>query len=280
MKKEIGEGIFKLVLRCLFLAFGTLHLAAWCAASAGTTTFHDNSEAIIGRVSTDEKVVALTFDDGPGTKYTPRILDLLSQYQAKATFFVVGWRVENYPDLILREDSDGHELGNHTFTHFNYRKMSTEQLIEEINKTQEAIFRVTGKRPIFFRPPGGYLSTSVKAAAMKEHLRIVNWSWDQETRDWSKPGVQNIVNKVLKNVHPGDIILFHDQSRGTFQTVQALKEILPGLMEKGYRCVTVSELLTYEKNRQNRSDMKWGTIDGERTMNYLVVVRLLFRSNL
>lgn len=239
-----GDGIIKFLLRKVLISFCMVCLFRWSTESFASTNSHDDIETLITKVKTDKKVVALTFDDGPYPKYTPQILDLLSQYQAKATFFVIGWRVKTYPDLIQREASEGHELGNHTFTHENFERMSTEQLRMEIKKSQEAIFHVTGKRPRLFRPPGGYLSANVKIAAKKENLRIANWSWDEDTRDWSRPGVQKIVNKVMTNLHPGDIILFHDR---TSQTVQALKGILPELAKRGYRSVTISELITYDR---------------------------------
>nr|WP_229725520.1 polysaccharide deacetylase family protein [Paenibacillus abyssi] len=203
---------------------------------------------IVWEVPTDEKLIALTFDDGPDSMDTPAILDLLGQYNAKATFFVVGKRVEKYPELVKREIVEGHEIANHTYNHMYFNKgVNAEKIQEEIKKAERLIFNITGQKPSLFRPPGGFYNEMVVSASIKSDYQIVMWSWHQDTRDWSTPGVNAIVNKVLKNARNGDIILFHDYVEGQTQTIEALEQILPELKNRGFQFVTVSELLTHRK---------------------------------
>jgi len=202
---------------------------------------------VVWNVETDQKLIALTFDDGPNPVYTPQILDILKQYQAKATFFVLGKRVQMYPQIAIREVNEGHEIANHTFDHHFLHHVSPDKLKEEIRQTQEAIFDVTEQIPNVFRPPGGIYDDALIELAREEHFTVVMWSWYQDTRDWKKPGVDKIVNTVLSNVRNGDIVLFHDLEGDCSQTVEALKTILPKLKAQGFEFVTVSELLRRSK---------------------------------
>ncbi len=197
-----------------------------------------------------EKLIALTFDDGPDPEETPLILDLLSQYQAKATFFVLGKKVEQYPELAAREVLEGHEIANHTYTHryFN-RPITREVLNSEITRTDEAILRATGQKPVLFRPPGGYYGQAVVDGAKQAGYKTVLWSWHQDTEDWNRPGTEKIIRKVLTNARNGDIILFHDHVEGKSQTAAALQKILPELSNRGYRFVTVSELMRHKESK-------------------------------
>lgn len=198
---------------------------------------------IIWSLPTKGKYIALTFDDGPHAEYTPQILDLLAQYDAKATFFIVGSRIEPYLDIIKRQLEEGHEHANHTYDHKMFRKLSDEAIKEEIRKTAEEYERLTGHKLDLFRPPGGQYNDRIVRLAMEEGYQVVMWSWHQDTRDWSKPGVQNIVANVLYDTRPGDIVLLHDSGGDRKQTVEALKHILPALKKSGWRMVTVSELI-------------------------------------
>jgi polysaccharide deacetylase family sporulation protein PdaB len=204
---------------------------------------------IVWEVPLEEKIIALTFDDGPDPSDTPAILDLLKQFDAKATFFVVGKKVEMYPELAKREIMEGHEIANHTYSHsyFNER-MPEEKIQNEILKAEQIILKTTGQKPNLFRPPGGYYSENVVLAAKKSGYLVVMWSWHQDSKDWNTPGVNKIVKSVLKKTQNGDIILLHDYVEGKTQTIDALKQILPKLKERGFRFVTVSELLTHRKS--------------------------------
>lgn len=227
----------------------TLYTHVQAAPQNKNRDYYEARGEIVWEVPSDEKIIALTFDDGPDPSDTPAILDLLKQYEAKATFFVIGKRVEMYPELAKREIAEGHEIANHTYSHSYFKKrMPGEKIQKEIQQAEQTIVNTTGKKPHLFRPPGGYYSENVVAASKKNGYLVVMWSWHQDTEDWSKPGVNKIVNKVLNNARNGDIVLFHDYVEGKSQTLEALKQVLPRLKERGYRFVTVSELLSYRKS--------------------------------
>lgn len=198
---------------------------------------------VVSKIETDQKWIAITFDDGPNPTYTPQILDLLKQYQAKATFFVLGKRVQMYPAIAIREVNEGHEIANHTFDHHFLKNYPAQKLVDEIRQTQEVIFDITEQMPHVFRPPGGFYNDALLHSMKEDKLTVVMWSWYQDTRDWRKPGADKIVAQVLGNVHNGDIILFHDLQGDCSQTVEALKRILPELQKQGYQFLTVSDLI-------------------------------------
>ncbi|EFU41598.1 polysaccharide deacetylase family sporulation protein PdaB [Paenibacillus vortex V453] len=214
------------------------------SASKGRDYYEERGE-IVWEVPTPSKVIALTFDDGPDAHTTVEILDLLKQYGAKATFFVVGNRVEKHPDIVARELHEGHEIGNHSYTHPPFHNINASKLTSELNRTQEAIFKATGSKTVLFRPPGGSYNESIVRTSKDIGMLTVLWSWHQDTLDWRKPGVNRIVKKVLDNAHNGDIVLMHDFVPTSTQTVEALSVILPELQKRGFTFVTVSELLSY-----------------------------------
>lgn len=212
--------------------------------------YYEKKGFVLWEIKTEDKVIALTFDDGPHSTYTPQILDLLSLYDAKATFFVVGERAEKHPEIILREIEDGHEIANHTYTHpFS---SSTDQLKMELEKTNKLIHSITGIYPVLYRPVGGNYNEHTINAAVESGYKVIMWSWHQDTEDWKRPGTQKIINKVLSGTTPGNIILFHDAGGNRSQTVEALKEILPELKKQGYEFVTVSELLNRSEAQVNK----------------------------
>ncbi len=226
----------------------TMLLASSLTGSAMAQTqrdrdYYETRGEIVWEVNTNKKVMALTFDDGPDPEYTAQIAALLREYNAKATFFMVGSRVKAFPQVARQLVSENHELANHTYSHPDVRRISNDRLQAEMEKTQEIIYASTGVRPQLFRPPGGYYSDSVVNAAKRSGFLVVMWSWHQDTRDWSDPGVKKIVNKVLNNARNGDIVLFHDYGGNRSQTVKALREILPVLQKRGYEFVTVSEMM-------------------------------------
>jgi polysaccharide deacetylase family sporulation protein PdaB len=225
------------------------------AAPKKNRAYYEARGEVVWEVPTSEKAIALTFDDGPHPQYTPRILELLKQYDAKATFFLTGKKVETYPELVKREHIEGHELANHSYNHifFNKRR-SLSKLKQEVLQTDAAIFKASGQKSHLFRPPGGFYNEKLVSIAKDEGYMVVMWSWHQDTKDWNSPGVNKIVDNVLSDTRNGDIVLFHDYSDGSAQTVEALKIILPKLQERGYRFVTVSELLTYSKLKPREVD--------------------------
>ena len=188
------------------------------------------------------KVVALTFDDGPHPEQTPKVLDVLEKYGAKGTFFVIGKNIAGNEAVVRRILDDGHEIGNHTYTH-PLRSGSSDALLEEAAKTTELLESTFDYSPVLFRPPGGNISGSMIESICASGYKCVLWSWRMDTRDWASPPVESVVQTVLRDVKFGDIILFHDNVYGTSPTAEALEIILPELIERGYSFVTVSELL-------------------------------------
>ncbi|NEW07727.1 polysaccharide deacetylase family protein [Paenibacillus sp. SYP-B3998] len=218
---------------------------ATAAPNKKDRAYYENRGEVVWEIMTDEKVIALTFDDGPHPVYTAQILDLLKQYEAKATFFVVGNKVKMNPDLLKREVNEGHELANHTYSHAYLSRKNN--LKKEINKAEEIIYETTGRRCQLFRPPGGFYNENLVAMVKQEGYKMIMWTWQLDTKDWNTPGVDKIVNRVLKNSRNGNIVLFHDYVEGPTQTIDALKLILPELKNRGFKFVTVSELLNYKK---------------------------------
>lgn len=206
------------------------------------TYFEQRGDIVWEVASAREKLICLTFDDGPDPEQTPVILDLLHKYGAHATFFVTGIQAMEHPELLRREVREGHEIGNHTYHHKFFRHPSRDAVLRELSEAEQAIVDASGKRSRLFRPPGGYYDQTIVDAAREAGYQVIMWSWHQDTRDWSRPGVGRIVSKVLGNARPGDIVLFHDHVDGT-QTISALEQILPELQKRDFQFVTVSELL-------------------------------------
>ncbi|SOC43364.1 polysaccharide deacetylase family protein [Ureibacillus acetophenoni] len=181
------------------------------------------------------KKVALTFDDGPHPTVTTSILDTLDKYDAKATFFVVGNRVEKYADIVIETLERGHEIGNHTWNHENLTKVSSNQVMDQINATNVAIHNVLGEYPTVFRPPYGAKNDSVISVI---DLPVVMWTID--TLDWKYRDSTNLLPSVQKNMHNNAIILMHDIHQST---ADGLESVLKYLQDEGYEFVTVSEIL-------------------------------------
>lgn len=203
-----------------------------------------NNSTAVYRHDNGSKKIALTFDDGPHYKYTAEILDILKEYNAKATFFVVGELAERYPELILRELSEGHEIGNHTWSHPKMSKLSTEQLNSEIMRTERLLNEIADYRPKLFRPPEGSFQKNVETLAEANDYTLILWTVD--TRDWAHTPIEEIVQTVENDTRNGSIILCHDFIGRDSPTPGALRKFIPALIEKGFEFVTVSELLTAE----------------------------------
>jgi peptidoglycan/xylan/chitin deacetylase (PgdA/CDA1 family) len=190
------------------------------------------------------KLIALTFDDGPDGKYTPQILDILKEYNAKATFFVVGPQVAKNPDVARRIIKEGHTIGNHSWTHSDLTKLSEQKLEAEIEKTQQAVVKATGIAPELMRAPYGAFSDKVLKSIHLEHMKHVYWTVD--TRDWAGTSVAEMRKNILSNTHKGGIILMHSfggRKHAIEHTVELLPSVIEELREKGYEFVTVEELI-------------------------------------
>ena len=186
-----------------------------------------------------QKIVALTFDDGPGP-YTAELLDFLQQEDVRATFFVLGTRVDSYPRLIRRMAAEGHEVGNHSNAHNMLHKMDLVGVRQEMGKCAEKIEKLLGYRPSVMRCPGGNTSSIVTQYAQEADIPVAYWSVD--TRDWESRNKDAILNVAFgKNgIKDGSIVLMHDIYK---TTVEAAKEMILRLKEEGYVFVTVSELI-------------------------------------
>ena len=178
------------------------------------------------------KVIYLTFDDGPTVKYTKPILDVLDQYDAKATFFQLGEKATAHPELTRLVVARGHALGSHTWNHKDLRKLSRAKLDGQITRTSDALGKISGRPITCLRPPYGAANGKVKSAIHRKGLKVV--MWDIDPRDWKKPGVAAITRRVVSKADPGDVSLMHDGGGNRSQSVQALKRILQQLSKKGY----------------------------------------------
>ncbi|MGE5423004.1 MAG: polysaccharide deacetylase family protein [Ignavibacteriales bacterium] len=203
---------------------------------------------VITAAATDEKVVALTFDDGPDPKITPQVLKILKRHDIKATFFVVGEDAAINPDLVLQELSDGHEIENHTYTHPDLLKNTDLTAGEEITWNHQVVGELTKRSPIYFRPPKKLFNKEIVQMSQLYGYRIVLWTVCVESRYAKTP--QAMADRVLKYTTPGSIILAHDGHLDRTQTVKALPLIIERLKKEGYKFVTLEELLTvYNKNQ-------------------------------
>nr|WP_313770681.1 polysaccharide deacetylase family protein [Bacillus sp. S/N-304-OC-R1] len=212
---------------------------------------YEESGNVVWDVNTKEKIVAITFDDGPHPTFTPQILDILAKYDAKATFFVAGNKVKRFPDVLERIAKEGHEIGNHTFNHIYNRNITASTLTSELEQTDQIIQSITGYKPSLYRPVGGLYNDLIINTAAQNGKLVILWSWHQDPQDWKNTTASKISNHITKGVNPGNIILLHDWFGSEFdessQTVNGLETTLNDLYNKGYKCVSVSELLLRSK---------------------------------
>ena len=190
-------------------------------------------------VHTDGPYIAMSFDDGPSATLTPKLLDLLATRHIKATFFVIGENVMEHPEIVARAAREGHEIGNHSWSHPNLAKMSQESVRSQLQRTDAAIKNATGERPTLMRPPYGSITDREKHWIHDEFgYRII--LWDVDPYDWKRPGPAVVRNRILKETRPGSIVLSHDIHPGT---IEAMPSTLDALEANGFKFVTVSELI-------------------------------------
>lgn len=189
------------------------------------------------------KAIALTFDDGPWPGSTNDVLYILKQYNIKATFFLLGRNVQNYPDLAKQIVSHGHVVANHSWSH-PYHRHSEAAAAQQIDRTDAIIEKATGAKSVLFRPPGGYLNNGLAAYAAKKKNVVVMWSADSQDYRASGP---NMVANVMRYAGPGGIALMHDGGGDRSQTVGALPVMIEKLKEQGYEFVTIPELLEMQE---------------------------------
>ncbi len=194
-------------------------------------------------VYVDGPYIAMTFDDGPVPALTPKLLDLLAARKLKATFFVVGQNAKEYPAILTRAAKEGHEIANHSWSHPNLAKMSDDGVRREMQKTDDAIKEATGKRPTLMRPPYGSITARQKTWLHETFgYRVI--IWDVDPLDWKRPGPSVVTSRIVQGTVPGSIILAHDIHA---PTIDAMPATFEQLQAKGFKFVTVSELLAMAK---------------------------------
>lgn len=192
------------------------------------------------RVRTNLPYIAMTYDDGPHPQNTPRLLDMLRKRNIKATFYVIGRSVNLYPQITRRIVAEGHEIGNHTWSHRKLTALSDSEVRKELNRTRDAIVAACGVKPRTMRPPYGALRQDQRAWIYKEYgYPTILWSVDPE--DWKRPGVSVVTSRIVNQTRNGGIVLAHDLHK---PTVDAMPGTLDGLLRKGFKFVTVSQLLS------------------------------------
>jgi peptidoglycan-N-acetylglucosamine deacetylase len=186
---------------------------------------------------TKDKIIALTFDDGPDSEITPVILDILSD-KATATFFCIGRKIEGNEGILKRMEPEGHLIGNHSFSHSNWFDLfSSERMKNEFMLTDQKISEITGKKPLLFRPPYGVINPLLKKALKSFNYHVIGFSnrpWDATTKK-----EQKILHRLVRRLKPGDVVLLHDSVP---QSIPVLKEFLKVVAEKEYKIISLSEM--------------------------------------
>jgi len=216
------------------------------APSTGTTapaTASAQPKITYSQCHVDGSYVALTFDDGPHKENTPRLLDILKKRGVKATFFVVGQCAAEYPSIIQRINAEGHELANHSWSHPQLSKMAEGSVSDQLERTHQAVIQSAGVTPKLMRPPFGAFTPNQQAwANRKWGYKVV--LWDVDPLDWKIRNAAHVESEILRQTVPGSIILSHDIHKST---VDAMPATIDALLAKGFKFVTVSELLAMDK---------------------------------
>lgn len=230
MKKTlVGILVFDMIMGMLCL---------WAGGKRQDTTAPASQEVSTGKITGEEDVakkIALTFDDGPHPRYTEQLLDGLKERNVVATFFVIGENAQNYPNIIRREQEEGHLIGNHTYSHIQLTSGNRETFREELVKTNEILENITGEKVSFVRPPYGSWDKS-----FEKELNMFPVLWNIDPLDWCSHNAECIAAKVVENAGDGDIILMHDYYD---TSVTAALEVVDVLQKRGFQFVTVEEIL-------------------------------------
>jgi peptidoglycan-N-acetylglucosamine deacetylase len=240
--------------RLLFFCFATLSISlrleaeptpAKRAAARETRATPEEPGITFNSIHVDGPYIAMTFDDGPSATLTPKLLDLLAAHHIKATFFVIGENVAEYPEIVARAAREGHQIANHSWSHPNLGKMSDESVRRQLQQTDDAIKSATGRPPTLMRPPYGSITARQKRWIHDEFgYNII--LWDVDPYDWKRPGPAVVRNRILTETRPGSIVLSHDIHPGT---IEAMPSTFDELEAKGFKFVTVSELIRMEAPR-------------------------------
>jgi peptidoglycan/xylan/chitin deacetylase (PgdA/CDA1 family) len=212
-------------------------------ADAGAPVAPGQPKTTYSQCHVDGPYVAMTFDDGPHVENTPRLLDMLKERGIKATFFVVGQCAAEYPDIMKRIVAEGHEVGNHSWSHPQLTKMGEGGVTDELQRTHDVITQTTGAAPTVMRPPYGAFTANQRAwANHKWGYKII--LWDVDPLDWKIRNADHVKSEILKGTVNGSIVLSHDIHKST---VDAMPATLDGLAAKGFKFVTVSELIAMDR---------------------------------
>ena len=195
-------------------------------------------ELPVYNVDTEEKVLSISFDAAWGRANTDEILNILDRYDVKTTFFLVGFWAEKHPDLVAEIVARGHEIGNHSATHPHMSQLSQAQIREELRRCSDLVESITGKPTTLFRPPYGEYNDAVVRISREDGYECVQWNVD--SLDWKNLGTDNMIRQCTKSVNPGDIVLFHNDSK---YILEALPRILEYYTQAGYKIIPVSQLL-------------------------------------
>ncbi|NBD26899.1 polysaccharide deacetylase family protein [Paenibacillus glycinis] len=198
---------------------------------------------MIHAVPTASKAIAVTFDDGPNAEYTRKTADMFNAVGGKATFFMIGEKIEAHPDFVRDIHDEGHEIGNHSYSHPFLTRISGDEAFAELARTDKLIEQATGIRTAVFRAP--YLDSNDETLAIADRFGYSSiGALNLDTRDWEMPGTDHILAQTWDHVRGGAILLFHDGSGDRSQTMEAIRILLDKLTSEGYELVTVSELLS------------------------------------
>lgn len=203
------------------------------------------AQSSYSRVSTAEPLIAMTFDDGPHPVHTPRLLNYLAARNIKATFYVIGKNVRQYPHIVRRMITEGHEVGNHTMTHRDLSKLSDYNVKQDLAQTSTLIEKTIGVRPRTMRPPYGAFSTRQRKM-IRSSMGLPTILWSVDPRDWTKPGRNTVIRRLVQGARNGGILLAHDIHS---QTVDAMPGALDSLLGKGFKFVTVTQLIQAAENK-------------------------------
>ena len=237
----LGRHLQTITQACLVLCLALISVAyiRLFNPSAFESAFSPASRPLpVYNVSTEDRKVAISFDAAWGEEKTDEILKILEDHNVTTTFFLVGYWVDKYPDRVRQIFDAGHEIGNHSNTHPHMSELSNAQISQELSELSDKVEAITGVRPTLFRPPYGDYDDQVVLQARKDGYEVIQWNVD--SLDWKNLGIDPMIKQVTKEINPGDIILFHNNSQ---YITQALPAILDYIQSQGYEIVPVSELV-------------------------------------
>ncbi|WP_245976259.1 polysaccharide deacetylase family protein [Paenibacillus prosopidis] len=205
---------------------------------------------LVLRGSLQKNRIALTFDDGPDRRFTPQVLDVLKKHNVKATFFLMGSRVEGHPDITRRIHQEGHSIGNHTYWHPKLWQESIDRMRWEVTQTDAAIQKVVGYSPKLFRAPYGGVNDQLLTEFGKMNFSVIGWSVD--SMDWTQIDSATVQKNVLSNLHPGAVVLMHSGGHWTQDLsgmVQAVDALIPRLKREGAEFVTIPQMFNLPERK-------------------------------